>query len=331
MNARTRAGLLAWGFALSATAACDNDSYPYRDDEDPDAAVVVGPDAQPIDAGDPPGGSGSVWLVGTTAEGSFQNVAFQPLHPGFDPDYYLKGYNGYVSRFVFRRTDGQLFYEAAFTGILEDHPNDQHEWDNDVHIETPPCVDNVNANFDFDGAGVLHYRCGGGTTAPLYKGNGEMIHDAVQEIAGVLDDGRIIVTDFGDYVVLGTDGTELSRYTPPAFSEQPDPDATTVQGNQAYLLFTYVETPGDTHHLHVVRFSDTDTWTELGDFVVDDMGYYRVIHPGGRVFVHGDDPDRTFDNQIRSFDFSGKAIVHWLEKDYTIVRVHENVQLVYQP
>ena len=59
----------------------------------------------------------------------------------------------------------------------------------DDAVPTPPCTTSVEGAFGFDGQGRLYYRC----SIRLMRGNGELLATDVNELAGVLADGRTIV------------------------------------------------------------------------------------------------------------------------------------------
>lgn len=323
MNGRTCEVALAGIVALSGAGACGEDPYPYVSHPDAD----LSPDAIPVDAAPPPGGEGFVWLVGSREEGVGERIAIQPIYPTgmFDPGYFQIGFDMGAFDFRFRRMDGRLFYDAAFRGIVEDHRDDSFQPVNDVDVATPPCKDNPAGQFDFDGAGVAHYECPVAELSPIYR-DGTMIADMVEDIAGVLDDGRVIITEKAFYVVLDPDGTEDTRHT--AGLGGPSASAATVVGNDAYLLFRGNNV--------IVRFNGADsTFTEVGQVTLSetDLGSL-LVHPAGRLFVNADDPDgdQPDDRMIVSYAFDGSdRQVHWRETEQTLVRLDGNYNLFYQP
>ena len=318
MKRLTCEAVLAGIVAVSGAAACKEDPYPYVDHPDAD----LRPDAIPLDAAPPPGGAGFVWLVGSTEEGVGESLVIQPIYPGeaFDGSYYQEGFDEPAVDFRFRRSDGRLHYDAAFRGIVEDHPGIS-----DVDVATPPCRESPAGLFDFDGEGVVHYECPVGALSPIYR-DGTMIADMVEDIAGVLDDGRVIVTEKAYFVVLNPDGTEDTRHT--AGAGAPSASATTVDGNDAFLLFRGTNT--------IVHFNGADgIFTEVGqvDISETDLGSL-LVHPGGRLFLNADDPDgvEADDRIVVSYAWDGSdRQVAWREAEQTVVRLDGNYNLFYQP
>lgn len=142
--------------------------------------------------------------------------------------------------YYFRRTDEAIFYSAwPFSGIWR-----ASSGADPIAQSTPGCDgDDVGQTFGFDGAGVLHYRC----RDVLYRGDGQIVAGSIGVIAGVLDDGRTIVTRAGDaggtqLAVVDDSGQELSRFPPPDFYMSgpahefyPYTSSATVEGNSAYV------------------------------------------------------------------------------------------------
>jgi hypothetical protein len=302
-------------------AACGGDEYPYLDDVDAGAVV---PDAAPPDAYVPPGQSGAVWLTGTLDERAGDRDAVQPFYPVHDPEVRVTGFDETATDFRFRRSDGALYYRAAYRGIVRD------ELDDDVDVATPYCKDAPDALFDFDGEGTLYYECP--KPATIYRGDGvEVTADSdVEDIAGVLDDGRVIVSKQLDFVVLSATGEELARHRVPG-SVNPTPGATTVVGNDAYLLFTGGAAT-------IVRYDgEANDFTELGNFhvPVQDIGAF-LVHPEGRLFINAVDPEGDLDDDrhIVSYDLLGEdRKVHWREAEAAAgdVRIQGTFALFYQP
>ena len=67
---------------------------------------------------------------------------------------YYSGFDCSTNYFVFRPTDGQLFYHSIAEGILVDGAGSM-----DDAVPTPPCTTSVEGAFGFDGQGRLYYRC----------------------------------------------------------------------------------------------------------------------------------------------------------------------------
>lgn len=330
MRARIRAVVLSSVIALPAMTACKDDPYPWNNDPDLDGGSdppdAIGPDAMP-----PPGGSGNVWLVGTRSEGTTGRTSIQPFYPTFSPNVSRIGFENTAYEFRFSRADNQIYYRAPLVGIVRDVPSGTHEPTGDVHVPTPPCSTSPGGLFDFDGDGNVHYKCRAPMVSPIYR-NGAMIHPAVQDIAGVLEDGRVLVTENGQFAVLSSTGTELSRHT--AGPLGPNAEATAIVGNEAWVFYSGGE---------VFKFSGTDTWESVGDidFSADfgDGTETFVVHPAGRVFMNTLDPDAEMkdDRIIVSYAFDGTdRQLHWTERTIdadndALTRQFGNHKMFYQP
>jgi hypothetical protein len=208
---------------------------------------------------------GGVYFVG--AEGaSYGETALQQFWPTLRLPYYT-GFGGYGKDFVFRRNDDALFYYDATRGIVMNGSGATER--DDVLQLTSPCGRSVGSDYGFDGSGTLHYRC----ADTLRRGDGELVARSVVNLAGVIGDGRTIVTrnDGGtiSYAVLSPEGEELSRFPPPDFftgTMTPLPAATSVEDETAYVALAR-------------RYEERD---EIVGYMVDSESRWRFVR---RVFV----------------------------------------------
>lgn len=205
---------------------CDglvDDGYPCPDDS-------VWSTARPTQA---------AYLVGELDSAECSRDTLHQVWPGLS-DAPIEARACRARSYRIRRSDSRVFYAGdPFSGIwLASAVADP------VAQPTPPCIDpmDLGSGFDFDEKGVIHYLC----RNALVRGSGEVVAGAIGAIAGVLDDGRSIVTRSGElvndqYAIISSNGEELSRFPPPGFyagAAEPLPRATSIEGRQAYVALS---------------------------------------------------------------------------------------------
>ncbi|HVY31512.1 MAG TPA: hypothetical protein VHB79_33390 [Polyangiaceae bacterium] len=200
---------------------------------------------------------GGAYFAGLSSDVSCDNKAVQQFWPVLSHEY-MNGFDCYVDEYRFRRSDGELFYNSTTRGIVHHTPAAEL-------VEASPC-DALGGGFGFDAEGTLYYQCG----SKLERGKNEVVADDISFIAGVLDDGRTLVTrrlanQGYVYAVLDEAGIELTRFPPAGLftgSLEVRPNSTSVVGNRAYTL--------------LVRTYDQVT-IELLLYAVDEASVFRLV------------------------------------------------------
>lgn len=204
---------------------------------------------------------GGVYLTGIGLDGGSSARALQQFWPRLSPAY-LHDFDSYADKFRFRRSDGELFYSATFSGVMHATPG--------TDISEPSLCGGKSGlsrgGFDFSADNTLHYQC----QTSLFRGDEQLLTDGIDVIAGVFDDGRSLVTrkpDYESYVysVIASDGEELNRFPPAGFYTgrlQVVPYGTSLDGDVAYTL--------------LVRTYDQVT-TELLLYAIDEQSIFRLV------------------------------------------------------
>jgi hypothetical protein len=202
-----------------------------------------------------------------------------------------------VEYFAFRPSDGQLFYSYFPYGIYIDDAVGP----GDSSVPSPPCLpqadspfltDIVDPPFGFDAAGTLYYNCEG-----IRYGDGQLIRSA-GTLAGVLADGRTVVV-VGDadgsihFAAVGTDGQVISELPSPTVSDTwvPLASATTVIGNDAFVLLSRSTGPITSSELTAYRLNPQSAWLPVRSWPTTHYGLQLVI-PDGTIFVWEEDTAR---------------------------------------
>ena len=271
--------------------------------------------------------SGGVYFEGDVGVSS--EIAFQQFWPSLRLPYYVGfGYYGFV--FVFRKTDGALFYHDLVRGIVMNGSGATTT--DDVLQLTPPCGKSVGSDFGFDGSGTLHYRC----ADTLRRGNGELVARSVKNLAGVIGDGRTIVTrdDAGTvtYVVLSPQGEELSRFPPPDFfsgTMTPLPGATTVTDETAYVALA--RHYGEQDEIVGYLVDSEAKWRFVRRVIVSRLGNSQLILSDGTVLVEDFDSLSPPSYQIRAYLPNGSNRIVWRDAEAIFVHSSGRHQLFVGP
>lgn len=219
------------------------------------------------------------------------------------------GFECFASSHRFRRSDGALHYWTSFTGIHRDTEDAQ-----DPLVPSPPCTGfDLGDSFDFDAAGTLYYRC----ASAVRKGAGEVVTGPARSVA-VLDDGRLLITRFGepDTIILDGAGQELSRLDPRAElagTLSPFPDATYVQGNRAYVLYRR-SFPSRQKELVVYRVDESSRWALVRRVPTEGVDYDAQVLSDGTVLVFQQDPAPPGASRVVAYPPDGPAQVLFRER-----------------
>ena len=227
--------------------------------------------------------TGGIYLTGTGLDGGNTARALQQFWPRLSPSY-LHDFDSYADKFRFRRSDGELFYSATFSGVLHATPGKDTP-------EPSLCGGKsglARAGFDFSAENSLYYQC----QTSLYRGNEQLVADGIAVIAGVFDDGRSLVTraldyDNAVYSVIDRDGEELNRFPPAGFytgSLQVVPYGTSFDGDVAYTLLvrTYDQV---TTELLLYAIDEQSTFRLVRRRIVPSLGFTQLALSDGSIFV----------------------------------------------
>jgi hypothetical protein len=272
---------------------------------------------------------GGVYFAG--AEGaSYGDTALQQFWPHFRLPYYI-GFGGYDRVFVFRRSDDALFYSDAVRGIVKNGSGAATD-DDELQL-TPPCGKSVGSDFGFDASGTLHYRC----ADTLRRDNGELVARAVSNLAGVIGDGRTIVTrnDGGSvtYAVLSAEGEELSHFPPRDFftgTMTPLFGATTVTDATAYVALARRYENQD--EIVGYQVDSASTFRFVRRVVVARLGHSQLFLSDGTVMVEEyDGTGRPGGSLIRAFLADNTNRIVWRDAEAIFVQSGARHQLLVGP
>ena len=269
--------------------------------------------------------SRGVYLQGTTNEDECGYDVLQQFWPTHSQSYY-EGFDCNAERYLFRRSDSQLFYLAD--GIYQDTATGTNP---DTLVGTTPCGLNVSGGFDFNSANQLHYQCD-----DKVQRDGILVATPVTGIVSVLDDGRIIATRAAvsldsQYVVFDAAGGVLSVF----------PEADTiagtvtlnsnavVMGNTAYL--TVLREYDSKNEIMVFRVNESSVWQLVRRASVPEFGSSVIASPEGTVLVRGVEPVSGVDEQIVAYMVDGTDFVVWSEADSATVKADGGVQMLPGP
>lgn len=227
--------------------------------------------------------AGGIYLTGIGLDGGSSARALQQFWPRLSPAY-LHDFNTYADKFRFRRSDGELFYSATFSGVMHATPGKDTP-------EPSLCGGKsglARSAFDFSAENTLYYLC----QSSLFRGNEQLVSDGIDLIAGVFDDGRSLVTrkldnDTYVYSVIGSDGEELNRFPPPGFYTgrlQVAPYGTSLDGDLAYTLLvrTYDQV---TTELLLYAIDEQSTFRLVRRRIVPSLGFTQLALSDGSIFV----------------------------------------------
>ncbi|HVJ14451.1 MAG TPA: hypothetical protein VM686_03380 [Polyangiaceae bacterium] len=265
-----------------------------------------------------------VYLQGTTSEdncGYDALLQFWPTQGAF----YYEGFACGAERYLFRRSDNQLFYagQGAALGILQDVSGT----DQDTLQGSTPCGFAVGNGFDFNAFSQLHYQCD-----DTVRRDGTLVATPVTGVVAVLDDGRIIATrDDAEYVVFDAAGGELSAFPAAggiAGTVSLNQNAV-VAGNAAYL--TLLREFDSANEVMVFRVNESSQWELVRRVTVDDPGTSVIASPEGTVLVRGVEPVSGVDEQIVAYMVDGTDFVVWSEADSATIKADGGAQLLPGP
>jgi hypothetical protein len=227
--------------------------------------------------------AGGIYLTGIGLDGGGSARALQQFWPRLSPAY-LHEFDAYADKFRFRRSDGELFYSATFSGVMHATPGKDTP---DVSL----CGGTgglVRPGFDFSSENTLYYQC----QSSLFRGNEQLVADGIDVIAGVFDDGRSLVTrrlDSESYVysVIASDGEELNRFPPAEFYTgrlQVVPYGSSFDGDVAYTLLirTYDQV---TTELLLYAIDEQSIFRLVRRRIVPSLGFTQLALSDGRIFV----------------------------------------------
>lgn len=158
----------------------------------------------------------------------------------------------------------------------------------------------------------------------MYRDDQLVAQNEVAEFEGALDDGRIFVHGFEEYRVLGGDGVEVAAFDTP-FGWTALEDATTVVGNEAFMLF--FDNDDDAAVRYVVMKYGDGGFTELAAYAPEEtppsnFGRGHRVDPTGALFV-------ALEGEVRRYDPDGSSEVAWSDHGGSFVGQYD--ELVYVP
>ena len=279
---------------------------------------------------------GTVYLLGTLAEGACGADVIQRFYPSLSGAY-TSGFECTVDWIQYRRIDGKLFY--ADTGEIRRW---DPAWPHTV-LPTPPCDGNAAAaRFAFDAAKIMYYQCPEAADngyRSLRRSGGDVVAFGASLVT-VLPDSRIIALVSGDdgtdYVVLAPDGAELARLSPHAdFTGEmiPNPKGTTTDGNRAYVLYNRFYGQNQ-EELVAFRLTESSEWQRMRRAPVETLepaaAKFHLLLSDGTILVRGQEPE-TGEDRIMALRPDGAVEAVWREAEQTEVRAHGGSLLLLGP
>lgn len=305
---RSDAGCLAWEeHCNSLDDDCDGAVDEGEPCDDPSIAHV-----EPF--------AGSVWLGGTTEEGSGGADAILRILPEGGPS--IVDFEGYVGEYAFRASDGALFYSELWGPIR------QHDPAGPDPVRATPGCERAARRFGIDALDRLAYVCVGGT---VYLGGVEVTRAAA--IEAVLPSGRMVLSESGRAWLTDVDGTILAWAPVDAWVGRTMPwsSASTVQGEAAWVLFGR-EFRGERFELVVMRADGAaGAWELVRRFVVTRPLGPMLALPDGRVIAGYADPEAESSVQLVEHAVDGTSRTIWREATSPVVRLHGTQQLFAGP
>ena len=170
------------------------------------------------------------------------------------------------------------------------------------------------------------------------RGNGELVATDVNELAGVLADGRTIVyreimsPPALQFEVLGPDGTSVNVLRPEAelgASAYPIPRATTVVGNDGYVLLTRLHDP-DPPELVAYHLDAQSRWTVVRRLVGVTRQRYELVTADGTIFITEQAEPQTSDLHVVAYE-PGRNTPREVWREGQSADVHAAGQLLLGP
>jgi hypothetical protein len=272
--------------------------------------------------------TGGVYMVGTTSPGSCGADAVERIWPSPATVYYY-GFDCLAYWFQFRPTDNQLFYQDDAMGVFMDVAGST-----DTLIQTPPCGNAVARVIAFDGQGRLYYQC----SYQVLRGNGELVADNVQLLAGALGDGRAIVTrqistpSSFRFEVVGPGGTTVSVLDADALLggiSAAFPTATTTVGNDGFVMIQKLDGPSP--EVVIFHLDAQSRFTQVRRFPVEEIKTWSLVISDGTVLMSGYTTDGTAFHIIAYPPNSNAPIEIWRDGASHVVHEDGAVQLLVGP
>jgi hypothetical protein len=197
--------------------------------------------------------------------------------------------------FVFRPTDGALYYMQAQHGLfVDDSPTAA-----DSLVPTPPCVVDSSSGllltsllgytFGFDGQGRLVYQC----DDQVFRGDGTAV-PGPGNLVGALADGRVLMVEpdgtptGARLTVVAPAGDRGPSLSLPGYA--PFLTATTVRDNDAFvLLFRPDDQTGTSNsfagELVEYRINPQSEWLHVRTLHIDSYGLSQVALSDGTIVI----------------------------------------------
>jgi hypothetical protein len=261
--------------------------------------------------------SGGVYMAATSYGSSCSGLSLERFWPTRATVYYC-GFDQLGYWFQFRPTDDQLFYQDDGTGLLMDVAG----W-TDTLVPSPPCGNTIARVIAFDGQGRLYYQC----SNQVFRGNGELVADNVQLLAGVLGDGRVIVTRLTQtsslrFEVVGPGGTNLSALDAEGMLggiASAFPTATTTVGNDGFVMVQKLNDPAPPEVV-VYHLDAQSRFSLVRRFVVADIATWTLVISDGTVFMREQAAPDTSDIHIIAYPpTSNWPVEIWREGDSPVL------------
>ncbi len=243
--------------------------------------------------------SGGVYMTATAYGSSCDGMALERFWPTRASVYYCGlDQSGYW--FQFRPTDDQLFYQEDGIGLLMDVAGSP----SDTLVPSPPCGNTIARVIAFDGQGRVYYQC----SYQVFRGNGELMADNVELLAGVLADGRVIVvrqteTSLPRFEVVGPNGTNLSVLDAEGMVggiAAAFPTATTTVGNDGFVMIEKLNDPAPPEVV-IYHLDAQSRFSQVRRFVVADIATWSLVISDGTVFMREQAAPDTSDIHIIAY------------------------------
>jgi hypothetical protein len=156
-------------------------------------------------------------------------------------------------------------------------------------------------------------------------------------LAGVLEDGRAVVMRNYDasgsrFEVVDKTGQTVTMLDVSTFAGTmtPQPDATTVRGNDAFVMFSRTLGQNPTEFV-VFRLNASSQWLLVRRVSNVRGGFTQLALSDGTILVREQDPGDASQERIVAFSTAGSEIMVWREADATVVRTHGHYHLLVGP
>ena len=110
----------------------------------------------------------------------------------------------------------------------------------------------------------------------------------------------------------------------------PQPNATTVRGNDAFVLFSRTLGQDPTEFV-VFRLNASSQWLLVRRLSNARGGFTQLALSDGTILVREQDPGDASQEQVVAFPAAGSEITVWREADAPVVRTHGHYQLLVGP